>query len=362
MAERTRLYEACAENGAEFMETSGWLVPRRFKGFEEDYRHAVQEAAVFDLSDRGKMELAGRDGQSFLHNLCTNDILHLAPGRGCEAFFTTLKAKVVAHAFIYRAEATAEEPSLWIDVAASATERLFKHLNRYLISEQVEINDRTKEFAQIHLAGPKAMSMLRQVAGHGLADLADLELRPISVGPSQCQLRRRDLLSVRGYDLLCPGQHAAAVWRTLTQAGAQPAGAEAFEVLRIEAGTPEEGVDFDENHLVMELGRTKQAISYTKGCYLGQEPVVRSRDLGHVNRTLLGVKMRARSAVKSGTKLLREGNEVGQITSSAYSPRLDTAIALAYIRRGNQDLGTVLHVGTEGEQTTAEVVSLPFML
>jgi len=141
-----------------------------------------------------------------------------------------------------------------------------------------------------------------------------------------------------------------------------PAGAEAFNVLRIEAGTPLEGLDFDENCLVMELGRTKQAISYTKGCYLGQEPVVRSRDLGHVNRTLLGVKIQAASAMTSGAKLVREGQEVGRITSSAYSPRLQTAIALAYIRRGNQEPGTMLHLDHNATQIAAEVASLPFAL
>ncbi len=343
MPERTPLYQACAEAGAEFTENAGWLVPRRFKGVEEEYRNTWQEAAVFDLSDHGKIELSGPDSPSFLHNLCTNDIVHLAPGGGCEAFFATLKAKIVAHAFLYRAVAPAAETGFWTDVAASATERLFKHLNRYLISEQVEINDRSKEFAQIYLAGPKAISVVRQVAGHEFAELADWEHRQISIGPAQaCQIRRHDLLNLPGYDILCANQHAVIVWRMLTQAGAYPVGAETFNILRIEAGTPIEGLDFDENYLVMELGRTKQTISYTKGCYLGQEPVVRSRDLGHVNRTLLGVKIHARSAVKSGTKLLREGKEVGQVTSSAYSPRLDTAIALAYIRRGNQEPGTVL--------------------
>src|SRR5438132_377579 len=219
MPERSPLYEACAEAGAEFMENSGLLVPRRFGNTEEEYRNAYQNAAIFDLSDHGRIELAGPDSPSFLHNLCTNDILHLPPGCGCEAFFATLKAKIVAHAYIYRAAAPSGEISFWIDVAASATERLFKHLNRYLISEQVEINDRSKDFAQIYLAGPKAISVLRGVAGQEFADLADLEHRLIVLAPSQaCQLRRHDVLNVPGYDIFCPDQHAVAVWRMLTQA------------------------------------------------------------------------------------------------------------------------------------------------
>ena len=103
----------------------------------------------------------------------------------------------------------------------------------------------------------------------------------------------------------------------------------------------------------------KQAISYTKGCYLGQEPVVRSRDLGHVNRCLLGVKLQSEKPVEAGTKLFRDGNEVGQVTSSVYSPRLATAIALAYVRRGNQDPGTELEIQSPAGRIMAQVALLP---
>ncbi|HEV3446095.1 MAG TPA: aminomethyltransferase family protein [Gemmataceae bacterium] len=363
MTDKSPLFEACAEVGADFAEEGGWLVAGRYADVAQEYLQARQHAAIFDLSSRGKIELTGPDTASFLHNLSTNAILHLPSGRGCEAFFATLKAKIIAHAYIFRASSPGGGDSYWIDVAPAAADKLLKHLNHFLISEQVEISDRTRELAQIYVAGPDALTVLRQLMGKDLADLADLEQRPISLATAEAsQLRRQDLFNVPGYTILCPGQQAEAVWRALNQAGGHPAGAEAFNVLRIEAGLPADGVDFDENCLIMEIGRTSQAISYTKGCYLGQEPVVRSRDLGHVNRTLLGVKIRARSALKPGTKLWRDGKEVGHLTSSAWSPRLQSVIGLAYIRRGNQDPGTLLQLDHDSEKTTAEVASLPFAL
>ena len=136
------------------------------------------------------------------------------------------------------------------------------------------------------------------------------------------------------------------------EAGATPAGREAFETLRVEAGTPAFGLDIDENTFAPEVGRTQQAICYTKGCYLGQEPIVMARDRGQVNRTLLGVKLTGGPA-PHGSLVYRDGKEIGRVTSSVQSPRLGTAIGLAYIRRGNQEPGTAVEVEVEGGRPAA---------
>src|SRR5262249_2544584 len=159
-----------------------------------------------------------------------------------------------------------------LDVAPGQAERLLKHLDYYLISEQVEITDRTRDLAQLHLAGPQASAVLEQL------------LRPVPpAGHSP--------LGLPGHDLLCPREGAASIWQRLIAAGARPAGLDAYEVLRVEGGTPVYGKDIDENRFVAEVNRTAQAICYTKGCYLGQEPIVMARDRGHVNRFLLGLKL-----------------------------------------------------------------------
>jgi glycine cleavage system T protein len=356
MSDRTPLYDVAARAGAVLTEDVGWLVPAHYGDATAEYRQACERAALFDVSHRGKVEVAGKDAGTFLHNLCSNDTKNLAVGAGCEAFFLTVQARVVGHALIHRDGRDA----FWLDLAPGLAEKVLKHLDRYLISEQVEFADRTRALAQFHLAGPEAKSILEQALPVKLPDLvASQQVQGILAG-APCPIRRHDPLGLPGYDILCPVSQAESVWQALTAAGARPAGLQAYEVLRIEAGTPVYGVDMDETNLAPEVGRTKQAISYAKGCYLGQEPVVRIRDLGHVNRTLLGLKITSSEPVPRGAKLFRDGKEAGQVTSSAVSPRLGTAIALAYVRRGCQQPGTPLDVEADGSRWTAEVVSLPF--
>jgi folate-binding protein YgfZ len=318
-----------------------------------DYRQAREAAALFDVSDRGKVEVTGADAAAFLHNLTSNDVLGLAPGSGREMFLCTAKAKAVAHGLLYRVR-DGDREAFWLDLPPGLAEKVVKHLDRFLISEQVELLDRTADFAQFHLAGPQARAVVQKAFGD-VPELAPLQ----HAARAGCTVRRNDALGVPGYDILCPRGEAERVRRALLDAGVRPAGPEAYEVLRVEAGTPVYGVDIDENRSAFEAGRTAQAISYTKGCYLGQEPIVMARDRGHANRTLLGLKVSGDTAVPHGAKVFRDGNEVGQVTSSAVSPRLG-AIALAYLRRGSWEPGTAVEVEAEGARRAAAVASLPF--
>jgi tRNA-modifying protein YgfZ len=321
-----------------------------------EYHAAREAAALFDLSQRGKVEVAGPEAVRFLHNLCTNDILHLPVGAGCEAFFTTAKAKVVAHVMISHL-AQDKGDTFLLDVVPSQAAKLLQHLDHYLISEQVVFTDRTEALGQLHLAGPQALAVLKRVLG----DLPDLQPWQHAPLPGMTGIaRRHDALGTTGFDLFLPREQAAAVTQRLAAGGAQLAGPETYDILRVEAGTPAFGPDIDENRLVMEVGRTAQAICYTKGCFLGQEPIVMARDRGHVNRTLLGLKLDGSDPAPHGAKLLRDGNEVGQVASSVVSPRLGP-IALAYLRRGSQEPGTKLEVQGEGVMRAAEVTSLPFV-
>jgi folate-binding protein YgfZ len=309
-------------------------------------------AGLFDNSDHGTLELTSADAGKFLQNLCTNDILNLAVGSGCEAFFCTAKAKVVAYVHIYR---MAE--SYMLDTPPGTHNKLLQHLDRHLVCEQVALHDHTGDFSQFHLAGPESPALLAQVAAAAIPALADHQHARLKLGNATCFVRRHDPLGLSGYDILCLRPLGKAVKQALLDAGAQPADAATYNLLRIEAGTPQFGVDIDEERFVVEVGRIKQAICYTKGCYLGQEPIVMARDRGHVNRMLMGMKLSGEGTVAAGTKLLRDGSEVGQVTSSVVSPRLGV-IGLAYLRRGSWEAGTTVQV--EGQERLAQVVALPF--
>lgn len=356
---------------ARLEEHSGWLIPADYGDPAAEYQHAVGHVALFDRSHVGKVELTGDDAPSFLHNLCTNDILTLPLGGGCEAFLTTAKAKAVAYLLVYHLQLHDGRRALWLDVTPGMAEAVVKHLDHYLISERVELADRTREFAQMHLAGPQAAAVLGRVLGEEIPPLEPLQHMMRTFGPSTtCHVRRNDPLGVPGFDIACLKSRAAEVWGLLTsEAGrsnqegrrARPAGNTAYEQLRVEAGTPVYGPDIDQNRFVVEIGRTAQAISYAKGCYLGQEPIVMARDrAGHVNRTLLGLRLTADATVPSGSTVKRDGEDVGVTGSSVRSPRTGTGIALAYIRRGHQTPGTPVEVITDGGPVRGTVVSLPF--
>jgi tRNA-modifying protein YgfZ len=355
----TPLHDVERAAGARFASTADWSMPADFGDPAAEYERARTGAALFDICHRGKVELTGPDAPSFLHNLSTNDILNLPLGAGCEAFFTTAKAKAVAHALIYHVRIGGGRDALWLDVAPGQAEPVLKHLDHYLIAEQVEMADRTAGFAQLHLAGPQAKAVLERALGEPIPDLEALQHMERTFGANAtCHVRRNDPLGVPGYDLVCLPSRAAEVWQLLVAAGAAPAGSDTYEILRIEAGTPVFVTDIDENRFVVEVGRT-DAISYSKGCYLGQEPIVMARDrAGHVNRSFRGLKLSG-DATAAGSKLVAaDGKEVGVVTSPVVSPRLGP-IALAYVRRGHEEPGTVLEVGAAGGPK-AVVTALPF--
>jgi folate-binding protein YgfZ len=319
----------------------------------QQYQAACSDAVLFDLSANAKVELSGPDARQFLHNICTNDVKNLADGSGCEAFLTTAKARVIAHVFVghYRWH---DQPVIWLDTVAGQAEALTRHLNHYIISEQVEVADRTAAISMHRAAGPGAQRTLEHCFGCNLTELKRLHHQSICFPDGgNGFIRRFDGLSVPAFDIIA----ATASWTSTVNL--ELADPQVHDILRIEAGLPAFGSDIDENRLVMEVGRAAQAISYTKGCFLGQEPIVMARDRGQVNRLLLGVKVAAGEPLPRGTRLFKGDEEIGLVTSSVRSPRLGQVIALAYLKRGNQEPGLemIVEPATDGRQ--AVVAALP---
>jgi folate-binding protein YgfZ len=375
MAQPTPLHQAAARAGAAFTDEAGWAVPAHFGDPIKEYHQARDGCVVFDRSHRGKIELTGMEAPRFLHNLTTQDVLNLPAGEGREAFALTAKARVVAYLLLFHVKTPQGASTYWLNLPPGKAETMLTHLDRYRISEQVDFTDRTHDIAQLHVTGPQAPAVLERAIGTALPQLTEIkDLQYFHVALTPYAICRHDLLGLPGFDVFSPASALSeavweqmtpaaatwpeALWNRLKEAGAAPAGREAFEILRVEAGTPAFGSDIDENTFAPEAGRTPQAISYAKGCYLGQEPVVMARDRGHINHTLLGLKLTAGPA-PNGSLVYRDGKEVGRVTSSVVSPRLG-AIALAYIRRGNQDLGTAVEVDADGARRPAVVAALPF--
>lgn len=283
---------------------------------------------VFDRP-RGIVAVNGPDAASFLNNISTNDIANLRPGHWCETFFCDHRAKALFHANAWRSG-----DSVLLDVEPAYGAKLLAHLDKYLISEAVELEDRTGVDAFLHCAGADAEAVVIGLAG----------------------VRVNALLGVPGFDILLKANEKAAIIERLTSLGATLGDEALFETLRIEAGTPVYGKDIDETRFVMEVANAARAVCYTKGCFIGQEPIVMSRDrAGGVNRLFLGLKALEGGPLAPGTKLTRDGVEVGIITSSTISPRLGAPLALGYVRRPHVEKGLILQAGTQ----SLEVLGYP---
>jgi folate-binding protein YgfZ len=242
---------------------------------------------------------------------------------------------------------------LIVDTVPEQSEKLIQHLDRYLIREQVEIHDRTHDWGELLLAGAEADELMREAAG--AAPERRLEHRRVQLSGQTVWIRRVDMAGPGSF--LIAGQRGAidAISIVLTAEGATSCNPEAFETVRIEAGFPWYGRDISDKNLPQEVNRDRLAISLTKGCYLGQETVARIDALGHVNKTLQCVRFSGSAVPPAGTELRSGKSQSGEVTSAVCSSRWNSALGLAYIRRGHEAIGTKL----ESDYGEAEVVARP---
>jgi len=296
---------------------------------------------LIDRSERGKLALTGGDAAGLLQGQVTNDVEALGPGTGCYAAFLTPKGKMLGDLRILN---TGEE--LWLDTERVALQALFNQLRRATVGHDAQLHKRTLERGLISLVGPRA----RAIAGAVDLPAADHSNRSGEVAGIPVVL----VATEEGIDLICAADRADALVAGLVAAGAEPVPEDAVEALRVEAGRPRYGVDLDDSVIPQEAGLNGRAVSFTKGCYVGQETVARLFYKGKPNRHLRGLRLSAPAG--RGEPLTLGGKLVGTVGSVASSPVHGT-IALAIVRREAQP-GGVIDVGERG--VTAEVVELPF--
>ena len=296
---------------------------------------------VVDRSDRGKLALTGPEAKTFLQGQVTNDIEGLAPGQGCYAAFLTHKGKMRGDMRVFD---LGEE--LLLDCERVALQELFNMIRRYRIGYAVELHKRTVERGLLSLIGPEA----RAVAG--AEDLPEDEHANVSGTVDGTDVRF--VATDAGVDLICDAADTDALAAGLRERGAVDVDEAAAEVLRVEAGRPRYGIDLDDTVIPQEAGLNERAVSFTKGCYVGQETVARLHYRGKPNRHLRGLRLSAPAA--HGDELRLGERVVGTIGTAVVSPRLGP-VALALVRREAEPGATVAIA--DGD-TTAEVVELPF--
>jgi folate-binding protein YgfZ len=319
-----------------------------------EYRAAREGAALFDRSTLGKVTVTGRDRLAFLQGMLTNDVKGLQPGQGAPAAFLDAHGKVVALLAVYAAE-----DRVLLELPASLTEKTLQTLDRYLISEKAYFEAADDVFAILSVQGPGARPLLEGLAA-GALDLLPYGHAEVTIAGVPLRVVNRAEGPAPGFHCWVPAAQAASLRAALTAAGATPAGAETFEVLRIEAGQPAYPRDVDESVILPET-RLDALVSYTKGCYIGQETVARVKYRGHVNRALSGLVIEGDRPPDEGARVVAEGKDVGRVTSAVRSLALGRPIALGYVRREHFEPGSPVTVVDGAGEQPARVAALPFV-
>lgn len=313
------------------------------------YQALTAGCGLADLSSRSRVELAGADRVQFLHSFCTADIKRLAVGEGGEAFLTNHQGKTVGHVYVRIAA-----DAIVLDTAASEAAKIIQHLDRFVISDRVEFRDLTLTSGELLVAGNEAPRLLAEMGGGGLPEKL-WQHANLSIAGKSVVVQKVDYAGENSFFLTTTAEDRSAVQKSLTIAGAVACDAAAVDSARIEAGVPLFGSDITDENLPQEIGRDKQAVSFTKGCYLGQETVARIDALGHVNRLLARVQFSSAELPSPGLELSAAGKLVGKVTSATWSPRLGHPLAFALLRRASTAIGTKL----DSPLGVAEVISLP---
>jgi folate-binding protein YgfZ len=295
--------------------------------FAAEFRALISTAGVYDLASRAKLSLTGSDRVRWLNGMITNNIRDLAKGHGVYAFLLNPQGRILGDLYAYN-----PGDSLLLDTDRSQLEKVSGTFEHYIIMDDVEVADVSDQLRAVGIAGPQAREVLR-AAGFDPPQLAPLQCVSLTWAEVPVTLVRGDHPAVDFFELWAAPQSADVLRAGLTKAGATPVSATAVELLRIAAGIPRYGQDIRERDLPQET-RQERALSFTKGCYIGQEIVERIRSRGAVHRNFTGLLVDG-ALPPPGTKIHTGDKDVGEITSAALLPFADgeTPVALGYIRK-----------------------------
>lgn len=342
-------------------EISGFTVALHFGDQTQEYRAIRSGVALFDRTDQTLLRIAGPDCRKFLQGYVTSDVASLESGRGALAGVTDQMGKAIADCRVY-----AREEAMLIECDGAATAGILKHLGRYAPFSKSKIEDVAEAFGILSVQGPRSRALLETLLNDSLEDLPSYGCQTIQIESTEILACKVTHTGEEGYDLVIPAGHIPKLWRTLVagRAGvsAQPAGAAAREVARIEAAIPRFGKDFDASNGFLESG-LDDAVSYAKGCYLGQEIIARIHFRGHVPKRLATIALEGGAIPSSGDRVfsLEPGEkEAGRVTSACFSPALGKPLAFAMLKYDFLARGAKLAVSAAGQRIAAEVVKAPF--
>ncbi len=350
---RSPLAEYHDSQGAQLGEYHGAVLPARFSDSAAEHTAVRKASGLFDFSFRVKFVMKGPDRVRFLHRIVSNDIKKLTPGQGTYATLLDAHGHILSDFRVFCAEV-----SLLIDTDADLRDKTMAALGRYVIGDKVQMEP--LEIFALAFQGPRSRGLLEKTLHIDLPAMNEYDHFATNFAGFPVRVARATSTGEEGYEVWVGAKGIMGVWGAACgQAPTYdtlPCGYDALESLRIEAGIPRYGPDLAEDTLPLEAGLLN-ALSFTKGCYVGQEIVERARSRGHVNWKLVGLFVDSPVPPPTGEKLLSEGKAIGEISSACVSPTLSKTIALAYVRREVSDPGQKLNLASGA---SAEVSELPF--
>jgi folate-binding protein YgfZ len=329
-------------------------IPLDYGDAAAEYSAVRQRVGMIDRADCGLIEATGRDRASFLHALLSNEVKALTPGQGCAATLLDVHGKVQATLVVW-----VLDDRIVLVTPSGMAGAVSEQLDKYLFAEKVVLEDVSAAHGLVLVAGPDAPTLVRRLAAVVPPEDAWASVTATLDGVDVRLVRGAGETGEAEVWIMSPAERAGRVWDALVAAGARPVGQRAVETLRIEAGTPRFGRDVDPSVLLSEIP-FDALVSQTKGCYPGQEVVVRIRDRGHVNRHLRGLLLDGTDVPEPGAEVWADGAAVGRVTSATRSPALGRAIALGFIRRQHAEPGTRVEVRSGDRSLGAAVSDLPF--
>ncbi len=342
-----------------------------FGQLQGEYAAIRKGAGVMDCPHRGTILIAGSDRREFLNRMLTQELKDLAPGMVKLTFWLNRKGRIESDLLLVELD-----NRLVVNVDITQVSQTIKTLNEYIIVEDVKLEDASSQFHHIAVHGPRASAVIAQTTGRSEFDLDERQAITVKIGDSDVVIVRSDQTGECGLHLIAPISSAEAVWDALLAAEqggnesnrrVRPIGWYAFNTARIEAGTPLFNIDFAADTLPHETGVLHDRVSFTKGCYLGQEIVARIESLGKPKQQLIGLRMQSDLLPDAGAQVFAQedggalGPQIGLVTSSTISPMLGAApIAFAMLKTGHAQNDTAVIVAAEGQQASAKVCDLRF--
>ncbi len=341
-------------SGALFRKEAGWEVPAGYGALDREVDAVRRDAGILDFSDRAKVRVRGADRVTFLDGLVTADIKTLRPGRSTYALVLDEASRVLGDLRI-----DALEDAFILNIEAAQVEGLLGYFRKQTVSDDVAMED-LGPCGDLEVHGPRAL---------GVAAVLGVDVERLALGESASfpvdrhrtgTVTRLNTLGERGYAIWAQGDSLAFVWDAMIRVGAVPVGRDALDVLRIEAGRPRFGVDMTPQTLALEVA-LEGVLSFTKGCYRGQEVVARGTSIGHVNRRLLGLRVDGDVPPSRGDAVKFPEEEVGTVSSGCWSPTTGWVLALALLRVDKVRNDSILFVDHDGWQVHARLEPLPFV-